>query len=216
MISSKARIPNTTVLWIIVIAGTTLIVYQWISFSCVRSSLENALSESKKQKEILKSDLTVLQKKIAEQEKNILSLSQDREKYLSELYKEKQRAYTEAECLRAKLAILSAPQNMGESSLQSQNERLRKELAQTKEELRLWEGKIKNLEERELVLRKFSITKRALAQRVKALKDSARRIMSYTPFVAGNNGYLIKSGRSTLGTNNAVELGKIIVDRTTK
>jgi len=201
--------------WLIIIVALTLNIYQWFSFSNSRLMLENALSASEKQRNILQSDLNTVQRKVDEKEKVIKVLFQEKERYLSELYKEKQRAYVEAENLRAKISSLEGlgSQATNQSNQQDENWRLRKEVAGLKEELRLWEGKIKSLQEKQLVLQKMVITKKTLAQRVKAIRGGFNKIMCYTPLLAGNSGYLVKDGKPTLGRNNAVELEKIVVEK---
>jgi chromosome segregation ATPase len=198
-------------LWIVILTATTILAYQWISFANTRLNLQNAISALEKQKEILRFELASLYKQVKEKEQ-LFTLSL-KEKYtiLEALYKEKQRAYIEAEHLRAKIANL---QNALSQKV-NDNTNLGKELTAAKEELRLWDGKIKNLKEKRVILGKIAITKKALTQREKAIRDSSRALC-YTPLATANYGYLVKKGSSTSSGDTAVELERIIVEGAVK
>ncbi|MDP2923789.1 MAG: hypothetical protein Q8O30_08760 [Candidatus Omnitrophota bacterium] len=188
-------------MWVIVIACVIGVAYQWISFSNVFSSLLNTLSEFKKQKEILAYNLDSLQKKFI-----ILS-------------KEKEKTYAEAESLKNRIAKLDLSINQAANDknfLQNENERLNKELAYIKEALRLWEGRVNDLREKELVLEKIATTKKELAQRIQAIKSNSRKAMGYTPFVSGNSGYILKDGEPTCNSSIAVDLEKIVIEKSAK
>ena len=166
MIPSVARTNRVIVLWIAIITAVSVLVYQEISNSHTRNYLANQLSTLQNEQDLL-----------------IYSLSDSRRKItglLVELYQEKERAYVEIQCLKDKIAKLqfSFSQIINDKRLaQSENERLNKELASLKEELRLWEGKVKDLNEKKLVLIKIEATKRELAQRAKDIKANSHQAL---------------------------------------
>jgi chromosome segregation ATPase len=131
-----------------------------------------------------------------------------------ELYKEKERSYIEVESIKSKLVKVEELLHQAQKEkkfAQQEQERLSSELAGLKEELRLWEGKIKDLSERKLVLGRKAASSKELAQRIWDLKVKTQQEVDRQELEAGNCGYIVKEGKPTFTRDKVIELKKIIV-----
>jgi chromosome segregation ATPase len=95
--------------------------------------------------------------------------------------------------------------------LESQNQRLNREINSLKEELRLWEGKINNIDEKKLVLERRNRGTKELCQRIWDFKLKAQKEIDQIKMALGNQGYLTKTGKSTFSREKIVKLEKIVV-----
>lgn len=120
----------------------------------------------------------------------------------------------ELEELKAKLnqteALLSEA-NKQKETLQQENAVMGEQLAALKEELRLWEGQINNLEEKKMVLERRAKGWKELKKRISDFKVKAQKEIDRIKMELGNQGYITKQGKTTFSLKNIVELEKIII-----
>ena len=120
----------------------------------------------------------------------------------------------EIEELKAKLnqtVALLEEANKQKDALQQENASMGEQLAALKEELRLWEGQINNLEEKNMVLERRSKGWKELKKRISDFKRKAQKEMDRIKMELGNQGYITKEGKTTFSRKNIVELEKIII-----
>ena len=96
-------------------------------------------------------------------------------------------------------------------SFKEENAVLNKTIADLKEELRLWEGKIRSLDEKKLVTDKRSQSIREVRKRIRDLKIKAQREIDKIKMQLGNQGFVTKGGKSTFSREKTVQLEKIVV-----
>ncbi len=96
-------------------------------------------------------------------------------------------------------------------SLRDNNSALNVNIKKLQEEVRLWEGKIKNLDEKKMVLKRKAQSMQELNKRVNDLKTKAQKEIDAVKMQLGNNGYLTKNGKTTFSREKAVQLEKIVV-----
>jgi uncharacterized protein involved in tolerance to divalent cations len=96
-------------------------------------------------------------------------------------------------------------------SFKEENAVLNKTIADLKEELRLWEGKIRSLDEKKLVTDKRSRSIREVRKRIRDLKIKAQREIDKIKMQLGNQGFVTKGGKSTFSREKTVQLEKIVV-----
>jgi chromosome segregation ATPase len=122
----------------------------------------------------------------------------------------------EMEELKAKLnqtEALLRDANEQKSTLQQENNNMSQQLAALKEELRLWEGQINNLEEKKMVLERRAKSLNELKIRIRNFKVKAQKEIDRIKMELGNQGYITKQGKTTFNHKNIVELEKIIITR---
>ncbi|MCM8773259.1 MAG: hypothetical protein NC820_00755 [Candidatus Omnitrophica bacterium] len=93
------------------------------------------------------------------------------------------------------------------------NDELNKELSNLKEEIRLWSGRINSLGEVKEVLRRKKFGMRELSSRMREFKDNEQEEKDRLGLKLGNNGYLIRDGKSTLISKKVIDLEEIVVER---
>lgn len=213
IIKTKIQINQLILITLIVfsIAGTICFLFQFLSFQKTRSSLQQALSISEKERIKLKAEL--------EQTKAKLLTQQD------ELYAQTSK---EKEALNLELSELKLTLKQTEELLkQAKNEKqvskdevkgINRALVALRENMRLLEGKINNPNETKLALETRLQGLRELRTRIKNFKREAflnkvraQKEIDRIKLEKGNRGLVTKDGQLTLTAQRAIELEKIII-----
>ncbi|MFA6282461.1 MAG: hypothetical protein WCY05_08200 [Candidatus Omnitrophota bacterium] len=122
----------------------------------------------------------------------------------------------EIEELKAKLnqtERLLDEANKQKDALQQENASMGAQIAALKEELRLWEGQINNLSEKNMVIERRAQGWEELKTRIWNFKVKAQKGIDRIKMELGNRGYITKEGKTTFNHKNIVELEKIIITR---
>jgi chromosome segregation ATPase len=175
----------------VVIVG--LLAYEGYSYYQIRQDLV----ASEKEKELLKVELEQTQQKIEEQKVLLEQVTAEKDKF-----------FAESEDLKGKLALLQ--ENFDKAKID--NDRLVKEVGDLKEDLRLWNGDIKDLKEIKLVVNRRRRSVSQLRSRVWDIKEKIQQEIDRVEMEMGNQGYLVKDGKPT-PVPGSIELEKIIVTR---
>ena len=101
--------------------------------------------------------------------------------------------------------------NKQKEALQQENVNINGQLAALKEELRLWQGQINNLEEKKMVLERRAKGWKELKKRISDFNLKAQKELDRIKMELGNQGYITKQGKTTFSHKNIVELEKIII-----
>jgi len=187
------------VVGILVVLGLiAALVYEGYSYYKVREALDT----SEQEKQQLKIDLAETQQKFDEQQALLMQITNEKDQLLSE----KSKLLADSEELKGKLAKLQ--EDFDKAKLE--NERLAGEIGDLKEDLRLWNGDVKDLKEVKLVVERRRRSVHKLRSRVWDIKVQVQAEIDRVETEMGNQGYLVKNGKPT-PVPGAIELEKIVV-----
>ncbi|MCM8823665.1 MAG: hypothetical protein NC822_03210 [Candidatus Omnitrophica bacterium] len=179
---------------------------QWNSFLNRENKGLNVMLEKMGEKISQQDEIIHKQdEKIHQQADSIIALSMERDKFRGE-----------AENLQSLLAQLKEELDKVKEEKETYriiNDELNKELYNLKEEIRLWSGRINSLGEVKEVLRRKKLGMRELSSRVREFKDNEQEEKDRLGLKSGNNGYLIRDGKSTLISKKVIDLEEIVVER---
>ncbi len=128
-----------------------------------------------------------------------------------------QKEALEAELAQVKNLLYQAERSMQELAkenrfLTGQSKSFHQKIARLRDKVRMWEGKIKNLAEGSQVAQMRRKSARELALRIQVFRKNAQQEIDRLKSLAGNHGYLVKSGQSTfVSTEKAIDLSGIVV-----
>jgi len=199
MILKKGNTSKGVVILLIaaIVLAVILVVYQ---HKIIRS-LKRALSSA--QSERVSVDLGQLGDKFKDKKGTLVAVNYDKDTLMGELIQ-----------VKAKLAeaegMLRQAQEEKES-LKEENAALNKAVADLKEEVRLWEGKINTLDEKKLVIAKRNQSVKELRKRIWDLKVRAQREIDVVKMRLGNQGFMTRSGKTTFSREKIIQLEKIVV-----
>lgn len=199
MILKKGNTSKGVVILLIaaIVLAVILVVYQ---HKIIRS-LKKALSLA--QGERVSVDLGQLGDKFKDKKGTLVAVNYDKDTLMGELIQ-----------VKAKLAeaegMLRQAQEEKES-LKEENAALNKAVADLKEEVRLWEGKINTLDEKKLVISKRNQSVKELRKRIWDLKVRAQREIDAVKMRLGNHGFMTRSGKTTFSREKIIQLEKIVV-----
>ena len=166
-----------------------------------------------------------MQKKLSQKETQIQKQSERLQSYKEQLLNQKNilnQTSEQKEALQTKIdeinSDISGLKQILEQIRQEKeimkNERaeLQTDLLKLREELRLHRGKINNLNEKKLVLKRRHESIKQLTERIRKIHKDNQKEIDQLKQEFGNNGYLVKNGTSTLTRQNIVKLKEIVVN----
>lgn len=151
----------------------------------------------------LKSELKELASLISEREDSLLELSRDKESFRTEV--------VDLKLQLAQFKRLLDQADKEKKDILVKNEGLTKNMSSLKEDLRIWSGEISNKGEAKLVLARRKQSLKELRTRMSDLRAEARKQIKTITMVLGNQGYLIKNGKTTYADDDTIKLEKIVV-----
>lgn len=210
----KTRIQiNILILTILIFLGiieAVSLIVQYVEFQRIRASLEQRLVISEKEKVNLRRELEEARTKLLSQEE-----------LYNQVFKEKEALNLDLNELKLTLSEFEELLNQARNEkqlLEGQAKKANRELVSLKENARLLEGKINALDEvklflnmrlevlKELQQRIINFKREALLNKVKAQAELDR-----VKLELGNRGFVTKDGKSTVNTQRAIELEKIVI-----
>jgi len=199
MIFKKGNTSKGVVILLIaaIVLAVILVVYQ---HKIIRS-LKRALSLA--QGERVSVDLGQLGDKFKDKKGTLVAVNYDKDTLMGELIQVK------AKLAEAESMLRQAQEE--KESLKEENAALNKAVADLKEEVRLWEGKINTLDEKKLVIAKRSQSVKELRKRIWDLKVRAQREIDAVKMRLGNQGFMTRSGKTTFSREKIIQLEKIVV-----
>jgi chromosome segregation ATPase len=167
------------------------------------SSVSNRFSFVNSQNRQLKAELEQLRGLIQEREESMLKISRDKEAFRSEV--------TDLKLQLAQFKRLLEQAEQEKKDFQVKNQDLNREISGLKEDLRLWSGEILEPSEAKPAFERRKLALRQLRKRISDLKRKTRQQVRTITMVLGNQGYLLKDGRSTYADEDTIKLEKIVV-----
>lgn len=203
------RLILTILIFLSIIEAISLVV-QYVEFQRIRASLEQRLVISEKEKLNLRTELGEARTKLLSQEE-----------FYNQVFKEKETLNLELNDLKLTLSQLEELLNQARNEkqvLEGQAKKTNRELVSLKQNARLLEGKINALDEVKLFLDTRLEVLKELQQRIRNFKREAllnkikaQAELDRVKLELGNRGFVTKSGKSTVNTQRAIELEKIVI-----